>query len=47
LLVCHALKGNDSNCVRVSEKRLQEEYEKAIDMLTIDQLIGYREQSKF
>jgi len=36
LLVCHALKGNDSNCVRASEKRLQEEYEKAIDMLTID-----------
>ena len=36
MLECHALKGNDSNCVRVSEKRLQEEYEKAIDKLTID-----------
>jgi hypothetical protein len=36
LLECHALKGNDSNYVRVSEKRLQEEYEKAIDKLTID-----------
>lgn len=30
------LKGNDSNHVRVSAKRLQEEYEKAIDNLTID-----------
>ena len=32
----HSLKGNDSNYVRVSDKRLQEEYEKAIDNLTID-----------
>jgi hypothetical protein len=30
------LKGNDSNYVKVSEKRLQEEYEMAIDKLTID-----------
>lgn len=36
LLEGHNLKGNDSNYVRVSEKRLQEEYEKAIDKLTID-----------
>lgn len=32
----HNLKGNDSNYVRRSAKRLQEEYEKAIDNLTID-----------
>jgi uncharacterized protein YdcH (DUF465 family) len=32
----HALKGNDSNYARVSEKRLQEEYEKSIDNLTVD-----------
>ena len=36
LLEGHNLKGNDSNYVRVLEKRLQEEYEKAIDNLTID-----------
>ena len=36
LLEGHNLKGNDSNYVRVSEKRLQEEYERAIDNLTID-----------
>lgn len=36
LLEGHNLKGNDSNYVGVSEKRLQEEYEKAIDNLTID-----------
>mgnify|MGYP003575328141 FL=1 len=36
LLEGHILKGNDSNYVRVLEKRLQEEYEKAIDNLTID-----------
>ena len=36
LLEGHNLKGNDSNYVRVSEKRLQEEYETAIDKLTID-----------
>jgi len=36
LLEGHKLKGNDSHYVRVSEKRLQQEYEKAIDNLTID-----------
>jgi hypothetical protein len=36
LLEGHNLKGNDSNYVRVSEKRLQQEYEKAINNLTID-----------
>lgn len=36
LLEGHKLKGNDSNYVRVSEKRLQQEYEKAEDNLTID-----------
>jgi len=36
LLEGHNLKGNDSNYVRVSEKRLQQEYEKAINHLTID-----------
>lgn len=35
LLEGHNLKGNDSNYVRVSEKRLQQEYEKAINHLTI------------
>lgn len=30
------MKGNDPNCIRTTEKRLQEEYEKAIDNLTID-----------
>ena len=30
------MKGNDSNYVKVSEKRLQEDYKKAIDKLTID-----------
>jgi len=35
-IFCFLLKANDSNYVRVSEKRLQEEYEKAIDKLTID-----------
>ena len=30
------LKANDSNYVRTTEKRLQQEYEKAIDNLTID-----------
>lgn len=37
LLEGHNLKGNDSNYVRVSEKHLQEEYEKAINHLTIDE----------
>jgi predicted transcriptional regulator len=36
LLEGHALKGNDSNYVRVSEKSLLQEYEKGIDNLTID-----------
>lgn len=36
LLEGHHLKGNDSNYVRTTEKRLQQEYEKAIDNLTID-----------
>jgi hypothetical protein len=29
------LKGNDSHYIRTTEKRLQEEYEKAIDNLTV------------
>ena len=33
----HNLKGNDSNYVRVSEKRLQQEYEMAINHLTINE----------
>lgn len=37
LLEGHNLKGNDSNYIRVSEKRLQEEYEKAINHLTINE----------
>jgi len=37
LLEGHNLKGNDSNYVRVTEKRLQQEYEKAIDLLTINE----------
>lgn len=37
LLEGHKLKGNDSHYVRTTEKRLQQEYEKAIDNLTIDQ----------
>jgi integrase len=36
LLEGHNLKGNDSNYIRTTEKRLQQEYEKAIDNLTID-----------
>jgi hypothetical protein len=36
LLEGHNLKANDSNYVRTTEKRLQQEYEKAIDNLTID-----------
>ncbi len=36
LLEGHNLKGNDSHYIRTTEKRLQEEYEKAIDNLTID-----------
>jgi integrase len=37
LLEGHNLKGNDSNYVRVTEKRLQQEYEKAINCLTINE----------
>lgn len=37
LLEGHKLKGNDSHYIRVSEKRLQEEYEKAINRLTINE----------
>ena len=33
----HNLKGNDSNYVRITEKRLQQEYEKAINHLTINE----------
>ena len=36
LLEGHNLKGNDTAYIRTTEKRLQEEYEKAIDKLTID-----------
>ncbi len=36
LLEGHNLKANDPNYVRTTEKRLQQEYEKAIDNLTID-----------
>ena len=36
LLEGHNLKGNDGNYVRTTEKRLQQEYEKGIDSLTID-----------
>jgi integrase len=36
LLEGHNLKANDGNYVRTSEKRLQQEYEKAINNLTID-----------
>jgi hypothetical protein len=37
LLEGHNLKGNDSNYVRLSEKRLHQEYEKAINHLTINE----------
>lgn len=37
MLEGHNLKANDSNYVRTTEKRLQEEYEKAIDLLTINE----------
>jgi integrase len=36
LLEGHNLKANDSHYIRTTEKRLQQEYEKAIDNLTID-----------
>jgi site-specific recombinase XerD len=37
LLEGHNLKANDSNYVRTSDKRLQQEYEKAINALTINE----------
>lgn len=37
LLEGHKLKGNDSNYVRTTEKRLQQEYEEAINALTINE----------
>ncbi len=37
LLEGHKLKGNDSHYIRVSEKRLQEEYEKAVNLLTVNE----------
>jgi len=37
MLEGHSLKGNDSHYIRTTEKRLQEEYEKAIDRLTINE----------
>ena len=37
LLEGHKLKGNDSHYVRVTEKRLQQEYEKAINYLTVNE----------
>ena len=36
LLEGHELMGNDSSYVKITEKKLMEEYEKAIDLLTID-----------
>jgi hypothetical protein len=36
LLEGHNLKANDPSYVRTTEKRLQQEFEKAIDNLTID-----------
>lgn len=36
LLEGHKLKGNDSSYVRVTDERLEQEYSKAIDSLTID-----------
>jgi integrase len=36
LLEGHKLKSNDSHYIRVTEKRLQQEYEKSLDNLTID-----------
>lgn len=36
LLEGHNLKGNDSHYIRTTDKRMQQEYEKALDNLTID-----------
>jgi integrase len=46
LLEGHNLKANDPAYVRISEKRLQEEYEKAIDNLTIDPANRLRKKVK-
>jgi hypothetical protein len=40
LLEGHNLKANDSNYIRTSEKRLQQEYEKAINNLTINEEVN-------
>ena len=47
LLEGHNLKGNDSHYIRTTEKRLQEEYEKAIDNLTIDPANRKERENKF
>jgi integrase/recombinase XerD len=46
LLEGHNLKANDPNYVRTSEKRLQQEYEKAIDNLTINEENRLRKKVK-
>lgn len=46
LLEGHNLKGNDGSYVKPSQKRLQEEYEKAIDALTIDPANRLKKQIK-
>lgn len=42
----HKLKGNDSNNIRTTDKRLQEEYEKAINHLTINEENRLRKKVK-
>ncbi len=44
LLEGHNLKANDSHYVRTSEKRLQQEYEKAINHLTINEIYKLKMQ---
>jgi hypothetical protein len=46
LLEGHNLKANDSNYIRTSEKRLQQEYEKAINNLTINEVNKLKMQVK-
>jgi integrase len=46
LLEGHNLKGNDPNYVRITDKRLLQEYEKAIDNLTIDPANRLRKKVK-
>jgi hypothetical protein len=46
LLEGHNLKGNDSNYVRTTEQRLQQEYEEAINHLTINEEYKLRMQVK-